>query len=75
MAILGCPLLGDECISELLKVLNNDNMMMCLIEIDEAQYNGELGRSLKWETFLNRAIQENLKPSFFNNSAISTGSK
>jgi hypothetical protein len=41
---------------ELNKVLSDDNMMMCSIEFDEKHFDVELGRALKRETVLNRAI-------------------
>lgn len=66
LSILNCPLLTDDCLSEIFNVLENNNMMMCMIEFDMDQYSPALGEKVKRETLLNRAIQEQLKPSFYN---------
>jgi hypothetical protein len=51
-----CRQLGNNSLMELNKVLLDDNMMMCSIEFDEKHFDIELGRALKRETVLNRAI-------------------
>jgi hypothetical protein len=51
-----CRQLGNNSLIELNKVLSDDNMMMCSIDFDEKHFDVELGRALKRETVLNRAI-------------------
>lgn len=35
LSIVGCTLLTDDCLNELLRVMTNFNMIVCMIEFDE----------------------------------------
>lgn len=75
--ICGLNLLTDDALSEIIRSLENFNMMICVLEFDLDKFDPDLTSKVLKETKLNRAIQEQLKPTFFSskNSVVESSKK